>query len=119
MTDTDTGGACGSDEEFVTSLYRAFFDRKPDPGGYRSHLTALSQGMTRPELFDAFLQSDEYATRSESSSFLNPKMVRDLCRFPIWALDTVAIEQDGSATVAGWIVGSRDDLSIGQISMNG
>jgi LCP family protein required for cell wall assembly len=50
-----------SNEEFVTILYRAFFNREPDANGYSAWLGRLSGGMTRESVLDGFLKSKEFA----------------------------------------------------------
>ena len=50
-----------SDEEYVTEVYKALFDREPDEGGYNSWLNALKNGMTRAELVEGFIVCDEYS----------------------------------------------------------
>jgi LCP family protein required for cell wall assembly len=50
-----------SNEEFVTILYRAFFDREPDASGYSIWLGKLSSGTSREAVLDGFLQSQEFS----------------------------------------------------------
>ena len=50
-----------SDEEYVTEVYKALFDREPDEGGYNGWLNALKNGMTRAELVEGFIVCDEYS----------------------------------------------------------
>lgn len=49
-----------SNEAFVTSLYRDLLGREPDAAGLAAHLGGLEGGMTRAQLRDVFLGSDEY-----------------------------------------------------------
>jgi len=50
-----------SNETFVTILYRAFFDREPDAGGYKAWLERLAGGMSRKSVLVGFLKSQEFA----------------------------------------------------------
>jgi LCP family protein required for cell wall assembly len=50
-----------SDEVFVTILYKAFFNREPDPNGYSAWLERLAGGMSRKTVLDGFLKSKEFA----------------------------------------------------------
>jgi LCP family protein required for cell wall assembly len=50
-----------SNEEFVTILYRAFFNREPDTNGYNAWLERLAGGMTRKSVLDGFLKSKEFS----------------------------------------------------------
>ena len=50
-----------SDEVFVTILYKAFFNREPDPNGYSTWLERLAGGMSRKTVLDGFLKSKEFA----------------------------------------------------------
>ena len=50
-----------SNEEFVKILYRAFFNREPDPYGYNTWLGKLNGGVSRRTVLDGFLKSQEFA----------------------------------------------------------
>ena len=50
-----------SNETFVTILYRAFFNRKPDVTGYKAWLERLAGGMSRKSVLDGFLKSQKFA----------------------------------------------------------
>ncbi len=49
-----------SDEEFVTRLYNALFDRNPDATGKANWLTKMKNGYTREKVFDGFAASAEF-----------------------------------------------------------
>jgi hypothetical protein len=49
-----------SNEEFVTILYQAFFNRDPDSGGYSYWVSQLNAGLTRIEVLDGFIYSLEF-----------------------------------------------------------
>jgi hypothetical protein len=50
-----------SDEEFVTDLYRTFFDRAADSGGMTFWRGQLTQGLPREVILTAFMFSSEFA----------------------------------------------------------
>jgi hypothetical protein len=50
-----------SNDEFLRIMYRAFFNREPDTGGYNVWLNALNSGMSRQEVLDGFTHSQEFA----------------------------------------------------------
>lgn len=50
-----------SDEEYITCLYRVFFDREPDESGFGGWLARLGEGKTRLEIFEGFVNSTEWA----------------------------------------------------------
>jgi len=50
-----------NNETFVTVLYKAFFDREPDPAGFNSWVLNLSRGATRQAVVDGFTHSQEFA----------------------------------------------------------
>ena len=50
-----------SNSEFVTRLYRTFFDRKPDTAGYNSWIKSLKDGNSRSNVLNGFARSKEYA----------------------------------------------------------
>ncbi len=49
-----------SDEEFVTRLYNALFDRNPDATGKANWLNKMKNGYTREKVFDGFAASAEF-----------------------------------------------------------
>ncbi len=49
-----------TDEEYVTILYHAFFNREPDSAGYNGWLERLRNGASRAEVLDGFLYSQEF-----------------------------------------------------------
>lgn len=59
----------GYDEEFVTGLYRVFFDRDPDPDGFAHHLKALQSGVPPHQLVASLLMSEEFANRKQKQVF--------------------------------------------------
>ncbi len=50
---------------------------------------------------------------------LHPRMISDLCRFPMWLIDELNFSKDGSVSINGWALADRDDLMTGEIAMNG
>lgn len=50
-----------NNETFVTILYRAFFDREPDSGGFNSWVSNLNKGTSRQAVVDGFTHSQEFA----------------------------------------------------------
>ncbi|MBO6193301.1 MAG: Ig-like domain-containing protein [Clostridiales bacterium] len=51
-----------TDEEYITLLYRIFFDREPDAGGMATWMNALANGATRNEVLYGFAKSEEWLT---------------------------------------------------------
>jgi hypothetical protein len=49
-----------SNEDFITILYRAFFDREPDTGGYYDWLNQLNSGKSRQNVLNGFIYSTEF-----------------------------------------------------------
>ena len=49
-----------SNEEFITILYRAFFDREPDTDGFNGWLGFLNSGASRADVLDGFIYSVEF-----------------------------------------------------------
>jgi hypothetical protein len=47
--------------DYVTRLYRTFFDRKPDSEGYNSWIKSLKSGNSRENVLNGFAKSKEYA----------------------------------------------------------
>ena len=49
-----------SDEEFLETLYRAFFNRQPDSVGFNGWLSGLRNGLSRLSVLSGFINSDEF-----------------------------------------------------------
>ena len=49
-----------TDEEYMTILYKAFFDRDPDTAGLQGWLDSIAAGKTREEVLDGFINSAEF-----------------------------------------------------------
>lgn len=49
-----------TNEEFLTIMYRAFFDREPDAGGWSFYLNKLNNGVGRGTVFYGFIYSPEF-----------------------------------------------------------
>ena len=47
-------------EEFVTILYGAFFDRSPDEAGKAAWVDALESGTSREDVLDGFIYAQEF-----------------------------------------------------------
>jgi len=47
-------------EDFVTILYRAFFEREPDPDGYDGWMNFINGGASRQEVLNGFIYSPEF-----------------------------------------------------------
>jgi len=50
-----------SDDEFLTRLYRTFFDREPDAGGFNNWKNTLAGGASRESVLNGFINSTEWA----------------------------------------------------------
>ena len=55
-----------SDEAYVDTLYRTFFDREPDEGGKAGWLDELANGTSRKDVLDGFLGAEEFANLKSS-----------------------------------------------------
>ncbi len=49
-----------SDSEFVIILYKAFFNREPDTGGYNNWIDRISNGTSRSDILDGFTSAQEF-----------------------------------------------------------
>ena len=50
-----------SNKDYVTVLYRTFFDREPDNGGLNYWIDALEDGLSRLYVFRGFAESNEFS----------------------------------------------------------
>jgi len=55
-----------SNEEYVDTLYRTFFNREPDASGKASWLYELRRGASRKDVLDGFLGAQEFANLKAS-----------------------------------------------------
>ena len=61
-----------NNDQFVKTMYKSFFDRNPDAGGYKNWYDALQNGsMTRLQVLEGFTQSKEFKDLCASYS-INP-----------------------------------------------
>ena len=49
-----------SDSEFLKVLYKAYFDRSPDPEGYKGWMSVMASGKSREHVTSGFDGSDEF-----------------------------------------------------------
>ena len=49
-----------TDDEYLTILYKAFFNRDPDQGGWDAWIAELKAGKDRGYVLDGFLFSQEF-----------------------------------------------------------
>ncbi|MBR5066757.1 MAG: DUF4214 domain-containing protein [Lachnospiraceae bacterium] len=49
-----------SNDEFLKVLYKGFFDREPDTGGYNGWISKLNSGTSREEVIAGFVNSTEF-----------------------------------------------------------
>ena len=50
-----------TNDEFVSTLYRTFFDREPDQAGFNAWVEALNNGASKEEVIEGFINSTEWA----------------------------------------------------------
>ena len=55
-----------TNEQYVDTLYRTFFDREPDEGGKAGWLDELAKGTSRKDVLDGFLGAQEFANLKSS-----------------------------------------------------
>jgi SAM-dependent methyltransferase len=49
---------------------------------------------------------------------LHPRVIRDLARYPMWIIDDITVNADGSVEARGWSLPDDADLTTGTITMN-
>lgn len=50
---------------------------------------------------------------------LHPRVIRDLCRLPMWLVSAIELRADRSVAINGWALPERGDLSASTVTMNG
>ncbi len=60
-----------SNHDFLLVMYKAFFNREPDPAGYQGWLNALNSGRSRQFVLAGFVNSQEFKNLSASFG-INP-----------------------------------------------
>ena len=61
------------DDTYLNILYRAFFNREPDGGGFSMWQDKMSKGATRSEILDGFLFSPEFSNLCKSYNIIPVK----------------------------------------------
>ncbi|MCR4895717.1 MAG: DUF4214 domain-containing protein [Lachnospiraceae bacterium] len=64
-----------SNEEYVTMLYTAFFDREPDEEGFAGWLDVLTRGGDRNDLLRGFVNSQEFSNLCDRFGILRGYMM--------------------------------------------
>jgi hypothetical protein len=62
-----------TNDEYLTILYRAFFNREPDNTGFNDWLGKLNRGVDRAKILDGFLYSQEFANLCRAYSIIAVK----------------------------------------------
>lgn len=76
-----------SNEDYLTVLYLAFFDRNPDAGGFDYWLSQLNSGMSRQDVLDGFIYAQEFYNLCFSFG-ISPNLVASFVeRFYLQCLD--------------------------------
>lgn len=102
-----------SNAEFLEILYEAFFNRKPDPGGWDVWKEALDAGRHRQEVLNGFIYSDEFAKLCQlfgikGYNSLPPPVSTDNSHF--YGTYEVTV-QNGSCPAETFIATVGDDIS--------
>jgi len=88
-----------NNEEYITKLYKAFFDRDPDEIGFSHWLELMDRGASREEILDGFLKSKEFNTLCE--------------KFGIKAFNNgykgIVFKEDFSGDLNFWRINNNDD----------
>jgi SAM-dependent methyltransferase len=50
---------------------------------------------------------------------VHPRVIRDLCRFPMWIIENIEVIGNRSIAIIGWALTNDGDLMSGAIAMNG
>lgn len=66
-----------SNEEFVATLYRTFFNREADPEGWECWTGVLNKGYSRTHVLSGFVNSKEFANLCDSYGIARGTMERD------------------------------------------
>jgi|GEM_PF-7072351 len=60
-----------SNEAFISALYYIIYYREPDPKGFQSHINSLNSGMSRKELINVFMSTEEYKNRKDAVALVD------------------------------------------------
>ena len=92
-----------SDHDYLIVLYRTFFDREPDQGGYENWMNHLANGMSRERVLSEFVNSPEFSGICERFGILRGYMYEDgkaanpgIAQF-VYRLYNVALGREGEA----------------------
>ena len=93
-----------TNEDFVTILYRAFFDREPDAAGYSGWLTNLYGGNSRAEVLNGFVSSQEFNNLCDRYGIS-----------PTSGSSSGAVDTDESDP-CGNVIGNGNEIVFGQVT---
>ena len=101
------------DDQYLNTLYRAFFDRAPDAGGYNDWREQLKDGVDREVILDGFIYSQEFANLCENygiTPFATPDPVEAfVTRFYQHCLG----REPDAAGLAYWVTSLRNGSRTG------
>ena len=77
-----------NDDQFLKTLYKTFFDREPDEGGYAFWMSKIAEGMSREQVIEGFIDATEwcnlcakYGVKSGATNFKATKPSNNALRF--------------------------------------
>jgi len=106
-----------SNEDYLTVLYFAFFDRDPDSAGYNYWMSQLNSGVSRQDVLDGFIYAQEFynlcynygISANLVSAFVQRFYLQCLSRLPdldglsYWVNALFAGSQTGADVAAGFV----------------
>ncbi|MGM0366915.1 MAG: DUF4214 domain-containing protein [Actinomycetota bacterium] len=90
-----------SNEQFLEVMYRAFFNRAPDPGGLNSWLSDLNSGKGREYVLSGFINSQEFKSLCAEYG-INPGSVKGASSTVYAHTEVASVQQPASANLNGY-----------------
>jgi hypothetical protein len=88
-----------TDEEYLTILYQAFFNREPDPSGLSGWLRELENGTDRSRVLDGFIYATEFGNLCRDYGISPEPVTAFVSRFYQMCLN----RDPDQAGLAGWV----------------
>ena len=101
-----------SNEQFLNVMYKAFFNRAPDPGGYNGWLAKLESGKSREYVLAGFVNSQEFNNLCQEYEINQGSLKVSTASTSTYAYPEVNIARNASADSANLSVYEQQVLAL-------
>jgi len=106
-----------TNEEYLTVLYEAFFNRQPDPAGWQGWLEAMKNGTSRQDVLNGFIFAVEFAELCDAYGILayrRPDSTKELVKDFVTRFYQLCLGREPDpAGLNGWVTALLDGSQTG------